>query len=492
MDYSSIFAMSPYLAAMIWLSYIGERMERESNYLLETVYVCSLEWYEWDPKFNKTFLLFLGRLQKPLKIQMKPISNLNCIYISQIITDLLQSANMFPTDKTYGFRRLLKFFGPGIIFGFPMVLGNAGFINWESKKEALQRMGRYDFEEPANCRKFSQWFESKIMRTYYVIKAFSYLYIAYHFLYNSFCTNTGLEGDPGYVCGILMPLWHFKANYFFVKLLLNFCLLMFSAKYLPPLNILAMTQAIESILMICRVQDLINIINDAKKNHLINKKYLRSYIVRHSGIMDCIDKLNAYIGYELFPLYLLLPLLLAIFMNNVVINEDILSMLSLIPWQITISGFYYLRERLNYELFGHHNKMSWLQTVYEYYTSGGIHSGLTASGDEFKLNNRPIAIYSGAIHYFRIHPDYWRDRLRKAKACGLNCVETYVPWNLHEPEKDFYDFGNAPKERKHRNNVKKLVQEQIMKILGFSCKVSVEFCYIIGFTFHDHRLIISS
>ncbi|KAK9874564.1 hypothetical protein WA026_005398, partial [Henosepilachna vigintioctopunctata] len=304
--------------------------------------------------------------------------------IFQIITDLLQSTNMFPTDKTYGFRRFLKFFGPIIIFGFPIVLGNAGylyitferniwpeqlnsivtilqmlttfciivysFINWESKKEALQRMGRYDFGEPANCRKLSQWFETKIMRTVYAIKAFCYLYIAYHFLNNSYCTNTGLAGDPGYVCGIVTPLWFpFKANYFFVKVLLNFCLLMFVLKYVPPLNVLVMTQVIESILMICRVQDFINIIKDAKKNHFINRKYLRSYIVRHCEIIDCIDKLNAYIGYGLFPLYLFLPLLLAIFMNNVVINEDILSLLSLIPWQITISGFYYLGERLNYE-----------------------------------------------------------------------------------------------------------------------------------------------
>lgn len=28
---------------------------------------------------------------------------------------------------------------------------------------------------------------------------------------------------------------------------------------------------------------------------------------------------------------------------------------------------------------------------------------------------------------------YWEDRLLKAKALGLNTIQTYVPWNLHEP-----------------------------------------------------------
>ncbi|KAK9874563.1 hypothetical protein WA026_005397 [Henosepilachna vigintioctopunctata] len=235
-----------------------------------------------------------------------------------------------------------------MLTGFCLIIHS--FINWENRQKGLERMDRYDFGEPANCRKLSQWFESKIKRTVYAIKVLSYLHIAYNFLNNSYCTNTGLEGDPGYVCGIAMPLWFpFKANYFFVKLLLNFCLLMFAAKYVAPLNILGMTQVIESILMICRVQDFINIIKDAKKNHLFNRKYLRSYIVRHCEIMDCIDKLNDYNGYGLLPLYLFLPILLALYIYHIVINQEIMTILALIPWQITILTFCYLGERLNYE-----------------------------------------------------------------------------------------------------------------------------------------------
>lgn len=51
----------------------------------------------------------------------------------------------------------------------------------------------------------------------------------------------------------------------------------------------------------------------------------------------------------------------------------------------------------------------------------------------FRLDDAPFRIISGALHYFRVHPDQWRDRLRKARLLGLNTVDTYVPWNLHEP-----------------------------------------------------------
>ncbi|WP_030228460.1 glycoside hydrolase family 35 protein [Actinoalloteichus caeruleus] len=56
--------------------------------------------------------------------------------------------------------------------------------------------------------------------------------------------------------------------------------------------------------------------------------------------------------------------------------------------------------------------------------------------DDFLLDGKPTRIISGALHYFRVHPDQWEDRLRKARLMGLNTVETYVPWNLHQPTPD--------------------------------------------------------
>ncbi|WP_110112168.1 beta-galactosidase [Bacillus sp. CGMCC 1.16541] len=65
---------------------------------------------------------------------------------------------------------------------------------------------------------------------------------------------------------------------------------------------------------------------------------------------------------------------------------------------------------------------------------------LQVNEGKFLLNNEPFQLLSGALHYFRIVPDYWEDRLLKMKACGLNTVETYVPWNMHEPQKGEFQF----------------------------------------------------
>ncbi len=62
--------------------------------------------------------------------------------------------------------------------------------------------------------------------------------------------------------------------------------------------------------------------------------------------------------------------------------------------------------------------------------------------DGFKLNGEDFRIIAGAIHYFRVPAEYWRDRLIKLKACGFNTVETYVAWNLHEPKEGVYDYSD--------------------------------------------------
>jgi len=51
-------------------------------------------------------------------------------------------------------------------------------------------------------------------------------------------------------------------------------------------------------------------------------------------------------------------------------------------------------------------------------------------------SGEPYRILAGAIHYFRVHPDLWRDRLRRLKVMGANTVDTYVAWNFHQPQRD--------------------------------------------------------
>lgn len=47
-------------------------------------------------------------------------------------------------------------------------------------------------------------------------------------------------------------------------------------------------------------------------------------------------------------------------------------------------------------------------------------------------SGRPYRILAGALHYFRVHPAQWEDRLRRLAAMGANTVDTYVAWNFHE------------------------------------------------------------
>lgn len=67
--------------------------------------------------------------------------------------------------------------------------------------------------------------------------------------------------------------------------------------------------------------------------------------------------------------------------------------------------------------------------------------GIFEIRDAFYLNGQPFKILSGAIHYFRIDPDDWYHSLFNLKALGFNTVETYVPWNAHEPHKGQFDFS---------------------------------------------------
>lgn len=60
--------------------------------------------------------------------------------------------------------------------------------------------------------------------------------------------------------------------------------------------------------------------------------------------------------------------------------------------------------------------------------------------EDFLLDGKPFQIIAGEMHFARIPREYWRHRLRMARAMGLNAVATYVFWNYHEPERGRFDF----------------------------------------------------
>jgi beta-galactosidase len=71
---------------------------------------------------------------------------------------------------------------------------------------------------------------------------------------------------------------------------------------------------------------------------------------------------------------------------------------------------------------------------------------------QFLLDGKPFRIISGDMHYTRVPREYWRARLKMAKAMGLNTITTYVFWNAHETTPGLYDFSG-------QNDVAEFIRE---------------------------------
>ncbi|MES2923178.1 MAG: beta-galactosidase [Verrucomicrobiota bacterium] len=60
--------------------------------------------------------------------------------------------------------------------------------------------------------------------------------------------------------------------------------------------------------------------------------------------------------------------------------------------------------------------------------------------DNFTIDGKKLVIRCGELHFARIPPEYWRHRLKMAKAMGLNTVCAYFFWNFHEWEEGKFDW----------------------------------------------------
>ena len=65
------------------------------------------------------------------------------------------------------------------------------------------------------------------------------------------------------------------------------------------------------------------------------------------------------------------------------------------------------------------------------------------SAKEFLLDEKPFQIISGELHPARIPAEYWRHRIRMAKAMGCNTISMYIFWNYHETEEGVFDFSTG-------------------------------------------------
>lgn len=84
------------------------------------------------------------------------------------------------------------------------------------------------------------------------------------------------------------------------------------------------------------------------------------------------------------------------------------------------------------------------------------------SANDFLLDGKPFQIRAGEMHPARIPAEYWRHRIRMAKALGLNTIATYVFWNHHEETEGRFDFSTG-----NRDIVRfmRLVEEEGMFVL---------------------------
>ncbi|XP_022174724.1 beta-galactosidase-like isoform X2 [Myzus persicae] len=81
--------------------------------------------------------------------------------------------------------------------------------------------------------------------------------------------------------------------------------------------------------------------------------------------------------------------------------------------------------------------------------------------NEFLKDGQVFRYVSGSFHYFRVPKPYWKDRIKKMKAAGLNAVSTYVEWSLHEPYPGVYNFEDIA----DLEYFLKLVQDEGMYLL---------------------------
>jgi len=59
---------------------------------------------------------------------------------------------------------------------------------------------------------------------------------------------------------------------------------------------------------------------------------------------------------------------------------------------------------------------------------------------DFLLDGKPFQIISGEMHPARIPKQYWRNRIKMAKAMGCNTIAVYIFWNYHETTPGVFDF----------------------------------------------------
>ncbi|OIW02452.1 hypothetical protein TanjilG_05045 [Lupinus angustifolius] len=68
-------------------------------------------------------------------------------------------------------------------------------------------------------------------------------------------------------------------------------------------------------------------------------------------------------------------------------------------------------------------------------------NNVTYDGRSLIIDHKHRILFSGSIHYPRSTPEMWPSLIAKAKKGGIDVIQTYVFWNLHEPIQGQFDFS---------------------------------------------------
>ena len=73
-------------------------------------------------------------------------------------------------------------------------------------------------------------------------------------------------------------------------------------------------------------------------------------------------------------------------------------------------------------------------------TAGAAKHTFEVKDGKFLYDGEKVQLICGEMHYPRIPVEYWRDRMQRAKAMGLNTISAYVFWAVHEPQPGEFNF----------------------------------------------------
>ncbi len=66
---------------------------------------------------------------------------------------------------------------------------------------------------------------------------------------------------------------------------------------------------------------------------------------------------------------------------------------------------------------------------------------VTFQNKQILIDGKPVFLLSGECHYYRQPRENWPVLLKEARAMGLNCISSYVPWILHEEKEGEFNFS---------------------------------------------------